>query len=48
MEETGQLARAKALLHLLLEASDEQHLAQEVAQSLVGHRPAFRDLGHSF
>ncbi len=47
MEEARQLARAKSLLDLLLEASDEQHLAQEVTQPLVGHRPAFLDLCHS-
>ena len=38
VEEAGQLARAEALLDLLLEAPDEQHLAQEVAQRLLGQR----------
>ena len=36
MEEAGQLARAEALLHLLLEPADHEHLAEELAQALVG------------
>ena len=36
VEEARQLARAEALLDLLLEAPDEQHLAEEVAQRLLG------------
>ena len=35
MQEAGELARAKALLHLLLEAANEQHLAQEILQALA-------------
>ena len=35
VEEAGQLARAEALLHLLLEAADEQHLAQDVGQLVL-------------
>ena len=38
VEEPGQLARPEALLHLLLEATDEQHLAEELAQPLLGER----------
>ena len=49
MEEAGQLAGAEPLLDLLLEAPDQQHLAQEVAQAILGEG-AFRfplHLGHS-
>jgi hypothetical protein len=35
VEEAGELARAKTLLHLLLETADEQHLAQKVLQALA-------------
>ena len=34
VEEPGQLARAEALLDLLLEAPNEQHLAEELPQQL--------------
>ena len=40
VQEARQLARAEALLHLLLEAADQQHLAVELAQPLVGERRA--------
>src|SRR3954447_24324527 len=36
VQEPRQLARAEALLDLLLKAPDEQHLAQELAQTLLG------------
>jgi hypothetical protein len=36
VQEAGQLARAEALLDLLLEPPDQEHLAQEVAQPLLG------------
>ena len=39
VQEAGQLAGAEALLDLLLEAADQQHLAEEVAQLLVRERP---------
>ena len=38
VQEAGQLAGAEPLLDLLLEAPDQQHLAQEVAQPLLGQR----------
>ena len=38
VQEAGQLAGAEALLHLLLEAADEQHLAEQLAQTLVRER----------
>ena len=40
VEEARQLARPKALLDLLLEASDEQHLAEEPAQSFLRDPPS--------
>ena len=46
VEEAGQLAGAKPLLDLFLEAADEEHLAEEVAQGLLGQLAAFLDLGH--
>ena len=46
VQEAGQLAGAEPLLDLLLEAPDEQHLAQELAQPLLGQRPPLLDLGH--
>ena len=36
VQEPGQLAGAEALLDLLLEAPDQEHLAEELAQDLVG------------
>ena len=47
MEEAGQLARAEALLDLLLEMPDEEHLPEEVAQPLLRERPPLAlDLCH--
>ena len=46
VQEAGQLAGAEALLDLLLEAPDEEHLAQEVAEPLLGQRPPLLDLRH--
>jgi hypothetical protein len=46
MQEARQLARAETLLHLLLEAADEQHLAQELPQRLLGELGRALDLGH--
>jgi hypothetical protein len=34
MEEAGQLARAEALLDLLLKAADEEHLPEELLHAL--------------
>ena len=36
VQEPGQLAGAEPLLDLLLEPADEQHLAEEAAQHLLG------------
>ena len=47
VEEAGQLSRAEPLLDLLLEAPDEQHLAEELAQELLGDSPLLLHLGHS-
>ncbi len=41
VQEPGQLAGAEALLDLLLEAPDQQHLAQELAQPLLARAPVF-------
>ena len=38
VQEAGQLARPEALLHLLLEAADEQHLAEQLAEPLLRER----------
>ena len=46
VQEAGQLAGAETLLDLLLEAPDQEHLAQEVAQPLLGQRPPLLDLRH--
>ena len=46
VEEPRQLARTEALLDLLLEAPDEQHLAEELAQQLGRERPLPLYLGH--
>ena len=40
VEEPRELAGAEALLDLLFEAADEEHLAEEAAQHLLGHSPA--------
>ena len=42
VQEARELARAEALLDLLLEAPDEQHLAEERAQLLFRDAPAAR------
>jgi hypothetical protein len=36
MEESGQLTGSEALLHLLLEAADEEHFPQEFLQPSTG------------
>ncbi len=46
MQEARQVAGAEALLHLLLETPDQQHLAQELAERLVVQRPSLLDLRH--
>ena len=46
VQESRELARAEALLDLLLEAPDEQHLAEELAQQLGRERPLPLYLGH--
>ena len=46
VQEAGQLAGAEALLDLLLEAPDQEHLAEEVAQRLLGQGASLLDLGH--
>jgi hypothetical protein len=35
VQEPGELARAEALLHFLLETPDEQHLSEELAQEIL-------------
>ena len=40
VQEPGQLARAEPLLDLLLEAADQEHLAEEAAKHLFRHAPA--------
>jgi hypothetical protein len=48
VEEAGQLAGPEALLDLLLEAADQEHLAEELAQLLRGQPAApFFELGHT-
>jgi hypothetical protein len=48
MEESGQLTGAEALLHLLLEAADEQHFPQELLQASAGRNlPLFLKRGHA-
>ena len=46
MQEAGQLAGAEALLDLLLETPDQQHLAQEVAEPILGQGAPLFDLRH--
>src|SRR5205814_2033440 len=46
VQEAGQLARPEALLDLLLEAPDQQHLPQESAQAILAQRPFPLDLRH--
>ena len=45
VQEPGQLAGAEPLLHLLLEAPDEQHLAEELAQQLLRDAALLLHLG---
>ena len=45
VEEPGQLSRAETLLDLLLEAPDEQHLAEELAQEILRDSPLLLHLG---
>jgi hypothetical protein len=46
VQEAGQLARAETLFDLLLEASNEEHLAEELPQLLLRRRPLLLDLRH--
>jgi hypothetical protein len=46
VEEARQLASAKALLDLLLETPDQEHLAEEVTQALLRQAPFPLDLRH--
>ena len=47
VEEPGQLARPEALLDLLLEVPDQEHLPEKLAQPLLGERsPLALDLCH--
>jgi len=46
MQEPGELSRAEALLDLLLETPDEQHLSEELAQEILGDGTFLLDLGH--
>ena len=46
VQEAGQLAGAEALLDLLLEPPDQQHLAQEVAELVLGKGALLLDLRH--
>src|SRR5205823_8930378 len=46
VQEAGQLAGAETLLDLLLEAPDQEHLAQKRAQALLAQRPFSLDLRH--
>lgn len=46
VQEAGQLAGAKALFDLLLEPSNQQHLAEELAQIRVRERPFLLHLRH--
>ena len=46
VQEAGQLAGAEALLDLLLEPPDQEHLAQEVAELVLGKGALLLDLGH--
>ena len=47
VQEARQLAGAEPLLDLLLEAPDEEHLAQEVPQRLLVQGAFLLDLGQS-
>jgi len=41
VEESGQLTGSEALLHLLLETADEQHLPEELLQASTGRNLPF-------
>ena len=47
VQEPRQVAGTEPLLDLLLETPDQEHLAQEVAQPLLGYSPPFFHLGHA-
>src|SRR5207248_11779680 len=47
VQEARQLARAEPLLDLLLEAADEQHLAEAIAEILLRERLPLLQLGHA-
>jgi hypothetical protein len=47
VQEARQLAGAEPLLDLLLEAADEEHVAQEVAQRLLADCGFLLDFGQS-
>ena len=44
---TGKVAGAKTLFDLLFEATDQEHLAQKIAQRLLAHRCIPLDFGQS-
>ena len=46
VQEPGELARTEAFLDLLLEAADQQHLAEEVAEVRARKRPFLLNLCH--
>ena len=46
VQEAGQLAGAEPLLHFLLEPADEEHLAEEVTQPVLGKCAPLLDLRH--
>ena len=47
VEEAGEVTGTEALLDLLLEAADEEHLAEEVDEPLARERvSSLLDLGH--
>jgi len=46
VEEAGQLADAESILDLLLEAPDEEHLAQDVLQIRLCEARPLLHLGH--
>jgi hypothetical protein len=48
VKESWKLAGAEALLHFLFETADEEHLAQELLESLVRrHLPLLLQRGHA-
>jgi hypothetical protein len=46
MQEPRQVARPEPLLDLLLEAPDQEHFAEEVAEPFLGQRPPLLDFRH--